>query len=236
MIKTIVIDIEGTTSSISFVHEVLFPYAYERKADFLKENWDNEAVKKAVLEVAKLENLTDYDHVKITEILRDWIKGDRKITPLKDIQGIMWEEGYKKGYFTSHVYLDAYEQLSFWYDQKIPMYIYSSGSIQAQKLFFGYSEYGDLLHFFSGFFDTNTGGKKEANSYQKIADAIGLSTSEILFLSDIEAEVDAALSVGMSTVWVIRDEILFNKFKNSDSPHQIVNDFYQIKQDFFCDN
>jgi enolase-phosphatase E1 len=228
MIKAVLTDIEGTTSSISFVHDILFPYAYNKMADFLLKNWDNPVVKKSVLEVAKLENLTDYNHQQITEILRDWIKSDRKVTPLKDLQGIIWEEGYKNGDYCSHVYQDAYETLSLWHSQNIPIYIYSSGSVYAQKLFFGHSEYGDLLNLFSGFFDTNIGHKKESQSYQNIANSLFLNSKEIIFLSDVEAEVNAALSMGMSTVWVIRDENLFNEKKNLNSAHQIINNFEQI--------
>lgn len=228
MIKAVLIDIEGTTSSISFVHDILFPYAYDKMADFLLKNWKNLQVKKSILEVAKLENLIDYNHQQITEILRDWIKSDRKVTPLKDLQGIIWEEGYKNGDYRSHVYQDAYEKLSLWHSQNIPIYIYSSGSVYAQKLFFGHSEYGDLLNLFSGFFDTNIGHKKESQSYQNIANSLSLNPDEIIFLSDVEAEVNAALSVGMSTVWVIRDKNLFNEKKNLDSAHQIINNFEQI--------
>lgn len=228
MIKAVLTDIEGTTSSISFVHDILFPYAYNKMADFLLKNWDNPVVKKLVLEVAKLENLTDYNHRQITAILRDWIKSDRKVIPLKDLQGIIWEEGYKNEDYCSHVYQDAYETLSLWHSKNIPIYIYSSGSVYAQKLFFRYSEYGDLLNLFSGFFDTNIGNKKESQSYQNIANSLSLNPDEIIFLSDVEAEVNVALSVGISTVWVIRDENLFNDKKNLDSAHQIINNFGQI--------
>ncbi|MBL1211278.1 acireductone synthase [Geminocystis sp. GBBB08] len=228
MLKAILTDIEGTTSSISFVQDILFPYAYNKIADFLAQNWNNELVKKSVLEVATLENLRDYNHQQITAILRKWIKGDRKITPLKDLQGIIWEEGYKNGDYCSHIYEDAYKQLSFWHSKNIPIYIYSSGSIYAQKLFFGYSEYGDLLNLFSGFFDTTIGNKKESKSYKNITNYLKLNSDEIIFLSDVEAELNAALSIGMSTVWVIRDENLFDEKNKSDSPHQIVNNFLKI--------
>ncbi|WP_017295994.1 acireductone synthase [Geminocystis herdmanii] len=228
MIKAILTDIEGTTSSISFVHDILFPYAYDKIADFLSQNWHNEQVKNIVLEVANLENLTDFTPSEITTILRDWIKLDRKVTPLKDLQGIIWEEGYKNGDYRSHIYQDAYEKLTFWHSQNIPIYIYSSGSVYAQKLFFSHSEYGNLLHLFSGFYDTNIGNKKESQSYQNIANSMDLNPDEIIFLSDVEAEVNSAFSVGMSTVWVIRDEGIFQEKKDTNSSHQIVNNFSLI--------
>lgn len=228
MIKAILTDIEGTTSSISFVHDVLFPYAYDKMGNFLTENWHDEQIKNIVLEVAKLENLTDYTPSQITSILQNWIKLDRKVTPLKDLQGIIWEEGYKNGDYRSHIYQDAYEKLLFWHSQKIPIYIYSSGSVYAQKQFFAHSEYGDLLYLFSGFFDTNIGHKKESISYENIANSIDLNPHKIIFLSDVEAEVNSAFSVGMSTVWVIRDEKLFQEKKDTNSSHQIVNNFSLI--------
>ncbi|MGI0479472.1 acireductone synthase [Geminocystis sp. CENA526] len=228
MIKAILTDIEGTTSSITFVHDVLFPYAYDKIGDFLEQNWHHQEVKNIVLEVAKLENLTDYTPAQITTILRDWIKLDRKVTPLKDLQGMIWEEGYKNADYRSHIYQDAYEKLLLWHEQNMPIYIYSSGSIYAQKLFFGHSEYGDLLYLFSGFFDTNIGHKKEILSYKNIANSLNLNPEEIIFLSDVEAEVNSAFSAGMSTVWVIRDENLFQDKKDSNSSHQIVNNFSLI--------
>lgn len=232
MIKAILTDIEGTTSSINFVHDILFPYAYDKMPDFLYKNWDHEQVKKAVLEIAQLENLVDYNHEQIISILQDWIKCDRKIKPLKDLQGIIWEEGYKNAHYRSHIYQDAYENLSLWHSQNIPIYIYSSGSIYAQKLFFGHSEYGDILNLFSGFFDTNIGNKKESQSYINIAKNLNLNPDEIVFLSDVEEEVNSALSVGMKTVWVIREEKVFNQKTNIKSSHQIVNNFQQIKPFF----
>lgn len=229
MIKAILTDIEGTTSSISFVQDVLFPYAYEKMADFLTNNWDNNQVQNAILEVVKINNLVDYNQEQIIKILRNWIKEDQKITPLKDLQGMIWHEGYQNSDFYAHIYADAYDKLSFWYQQKIPIYLYSSGSVQAQQLFFKHTEKGDLLNWFSGFYDTKIGNKKEGESYEKIAENINLIPAEIVFLSDIEAELNAALSVGMKTVWVIRNEDLFNQQKSTPSLHQVVPNFALIQ-------
>lgn len=229
MIKAILTDIEGTTSSISFVHDVLFPYAYEKMGDFLSQNWQDQAVQNAVKSVATLANLTDYTPTQITSILQDWIKCDRKITPLKDLQGMIWETGYKNGDFCSHIYEDAYEKLTLWHQQNIPIYIYSSGSVQAQKLFFSHTNYGDLLYLFSGFFDTNIGSKKEEKSYLNIAKSINYLPKEIIFFSDVEAEVKSASNVGFKTVLVLRDEQQFKQDENSNfSPHKIVKSFLDI--------
>lgn len=229
MIKAILTDIEGTTSSISFVHDVLFPYAYNNMGDFLSQNWDDITVQNAVQSIATLEHLTDYTPSQITSILQDWIRRDRKLTPLKDLQGIIWEIGYKNGDFCSHVYEDAYKQLTFWHQQNIPLYIYSSGSVYAQKLFFSHTSYGDLLHLFSGFFDTNIGNKKESQSYTNISQSINYSPEEIIFFSDVEVEVNSAYDVGFKTVLVLRDKQLFEQYKQpNNSPHQIVNSFLDI--------
>ncbi|HIK37752.1 MAG: acireductone synthase [Geminocystis sp.] len=228
MIRAILTDIEGTTSSISFVHEVLFPYAYNKMGDFLRENWNEPLVQKAVIQVAELENLSDYNPEVITSILRAWIKEDRKITPLKDLQGMIWEEGYNNGDFQSHVYQDAYEKLTQWHQENIPLYVYSSGSVQAQKLFFSHTTFGDLLYLFSGFFDTNIGSKKETKSYQRIAESLQIPPQQIIFLSDVLAEVDSASAAGMQTVWVIRDSSTFSQHQSTSSRHQVVPDFYHI--------
>ncbi len=229
MIRAILTDIEGTTSSINFVHDVLFPYAYNKMGDFLSQHWPDIPVQNAVQSVATLENLTDYTPSQITSILQDWIRCDRKLTPLKDLQGIIWEMGYKNGDFCSHVYEDAYEKLTFWHSQNIPIYIYSSGSIHAQKLFFRHTNYGDLLYLFSGFFDTNIGNKKETQSYVNISQSINYSPEEIIFLSDVEAEVNSANHVGFKTVLVLRDKQQFEQYQAHDkSSHQVVNSFIDI--------
>jgi enolase-phosphatase E1 len=124
---------------------------------------------------------------------------------LKAIQGVIWEEGYRRGDFRGHVYPDAAAALHRWHDAGVRLYVYSSGSIQAQKLLFGHSDQGDLTPLFSGYFDTTSGGKKEPDSYRRVAQAIGLPAGDILFLSDIEAELDAALEAGMQTCQLVRE-------------------------------
>jgi enolase-phosphatase E1 len=140
----------------------------------------------------------------IINTLYRWSEEDRKITPLKAVQGILWEDGYKKGELKGHVYADVLPALEHWKSFGIQMGVFSSGSIAAQKLIFGYSELGDLTPFFSHYFDTTTGGKKDAETYPKIAEVIGFQPSEIIFLSDITDELVAADTAGFQTVQLVR--------------------------------
>lgn len=225
MIKAIVTDIEGTTSSISFVHDVLFPYAREHMANFIKCNSENPDVVSYINDVC-LEAGADLDLDGVIAQLVLWIDQDKKVTPLKAIQGLIWEAGYKNGDFHGHIYQDAYENLMKWNEQEISLYIYSSGSVYAQKLLFGHTEYGDLNPLFKGNFDTKIGAKMEATSYQAIVKQINLPANEILFLSDIEKELDAARTAGMKTCWLVRDSSI-----DSSAPHTQVETFDKIKLD-----
>ncbi len=203
-IKAIVTDIEGTTSSIDFVHKVLFPYARERIADFVRVNADNPEVREQIEAIGR--EVGD-DHIPLEEAilyLVEWIDEDRKITPLKALQGMLWEEGYRKGDFTGHMYPDAVEWLRRWHEQGMRLYVYSSGSMQAQKLLFAHSDAGDLTPLFSGYFDTTIGNKREAEAYRLITEALELPADEILFLSDMAAELEAAKAAGMRVLGLAR--------------------------------
>ena len=204
MIKAIVTDIEGTTSSLSFVKDVLFPYAREHMAEFVRSHGQDAAVRK-LLDAVQVEvgrSLSDAECV--TQLLR-WIDEDKKITPLKALQGMIWEAGYLQGDFSGHVYEDAVRNLRQWREQGIALYVFSSGSVQAQRLIFGYSDFGDLTPLFSGYFDTTIGAKREADAYRKIAAAVATDPAQILFLSDIKEELDAARAAGMQTTWLVRE-------------------------------
>lgn len=207
MIRAIITDIEGTTSSISFVKEVLFPYAFNAMEGFLEENWPADFTREAVAQAATESGLTLDTPQAASALFRQWIEEDRKSTPLKSLQGHIWKAGYQNGDYRAHLYPDTAPALRRWKDQGLDLYVYSSGSIAAQKLFFGYSEAGDITNLFSGYFDTTTGPKQETASYQAIAQSIGVPASELLFLSDIGAELDAAQAAGFQTVQLIRDEI-----------------------------
>ena len=137
--------------------------------------------------------------------LLGWMDVDAKETPLKTLQGLIWAEGYADGTLQGHVYPDAVAGLRRWHAAGLALYVFSSGSIAAQKLIFGHSVAGDLTPLFSGYFDTTTGPKRAAASYAKIADAIGLSVGEILFLSDTSAEITAARDAGMAALLIDRD-------------------------------
>lgn len=186
MIRAILTDIEGTTSSIAFVTETLFPYARRHLRAYLDAHPD------AAQGVP-------------VETLEQWIDQDRKEPVLKAVQGRIWREGYQQGELKGHIYADAVEALRRWRAQGLRLFVYSSGSVEAQKLIFEHSEAGNLTELFEGYFDLSTGSKLEADSYARIAGAIGLPVAEILFLSDNPREISAAAEAGMSTRLIDRD-------------------------------
>jgi enolase-phosphatase E1 len=196
--RAILTDIEGTTSSISFVKDVLFPYAHRALPAFVRQHSNEPEVRRWLDEVATEHGSICSDDV-IVETLQGWIDQDRKHTALKALQGMIWEAGYRDADFTAHIYPDAAPALRQWHEQGYPLYVYSSGSVPAQKLFFGHSDAGDLTPLFSGWFDTEVGGKREAGSYRRIANNIGAAPEAILFLSDVVEELDAAREAGMQT-------------------------------------
>lgn len=203
-IKAILTDIEGTTSAVSFVFDVLFPYAKAHLPDYVREHADEVQVAAQLQAVREDSGEPGADVERVIEILLAWIVEDRKATPLKALQGMVWQQGYLAGQLKGHVYPDAVEALQRWHAEGFRLYVYSSGSIQAQKLIFGRSEAGDLSPLFSGYFDTTSGPKREEASYRTIASAIGVATHEILFLSDIVEELDAAQAAGMATCGLVR--------------------------------
>ncbi|NQD92951.1 acireductone synthase [Pseudomonas sp. CrR25] len=204
-IKAILTDIEGTTSAVSFVFDVLFPYAARHLPDFVLQHADAPEVAEQLAAVRAESGEPTADTQRVIEILLGWIAADRKATPLKALQGMVWAEGYRAGQLKGHVYPDAVEALKRWKEQGYELYVYSSGSIQAQRLIFGCSEAGDLTPLFSGYFDTTSGPKREVQSYRNIAQAIGRSAEQILFLSDIVEELDAAEQAGLQTVGLARE-------------------------------
>jgi enolase-phosphatase E1 len=206
-IRAIVTDIEGTTSSISFVRDVLFPYARKRLPAFVETHGDKPEVRHWLHEAAKEADLIEASRQDIIELLLQWIDQDRKSTALKALQGMIWKDGYAAGDYRAHLYPEVAARLRDWRADGLRLYVYSSGSVPAQQLFFRYSEAGDLTSLFAGYFDTETGPKRETESYRRIAAAIDEQPRHILFLSDIVEELDAAKAAGFHTGWLIREPL-----------------------------
>lgn len=229
MIKAIVTDIEGTTTSISFVSDVLFPYARQRIRDFVTTQSDHEEVRQ-LLDDARVEMGRPGASVDaVASALEQWIDEDKKITPLKALQGLIWRTGYEDGSLQGHLYSEVKGILESWHEQGIALYVYSSGSVAAQKLLFGFSEAGDLTQLFSGYFDTNIGGKREADSYRRIVAELQCQPDEILFLSDVTGELDAAEEAGLITLALDRQCIC-----DGFGSHPFVHSFDQIDLESLC--
>jgi enolase-phosphatase E1 len=207
MLQAIVTDIEGTTSSLSFVKDVLFPYARDHLAAYVARHAREPAVAQLLTDARALMGDAAGDDAVVAQLLR-WIDEDRKITPLKALQGLIWADGYRQGHFQGHVYADAVRRLRAWHAQGLRLYVYSSGSVLAQKLLFGHSADGDLTPLFAGYFDTTVGTKREPASYRAIAAAVALPAAAIVFLSDVKEELDAARTAGMQTRWLVREGAL----------------------------
>jgi enolase-phosphatase E1 len=198
-VSAVVTDIEGTTTPIAFVHDVLFPYARTRLAEFLRVHAQRPDVAACVAETRRLALGADP-----LETLLGWMDADAKIGPLKALQGMIWAEGYADGTLKGDLYPDVAPVLRRWRAAGIRLYVYSSGSVAAQRLLFRHAADGDLEGLFSGFFDTGVGGKREPESYAAIARGAGLPAGEMLFLSDVGAELDAAAAAGWRTCQLVR--------------------------------
>jgi enolase-phosphatase E1 len=236
MIKAVLLDIEGTTTPIDFVHRTLFPFAFERIGEYLERNFDSIQIELAELRaehardfenglrVSPLHETTRENAIKsLTDYLHFLIRADRKSTPLKSLQGKIWQQGYEAGELISEVYDDVPPAFERWKNQGKTIAIYSSGSVLAQKLLFKYTDHGDLTAFISNYFDTRTGHKREAESYRKIASTPSFPQVEnFLFISDIEAELDAARAAGMQTLLAVRAG---NAPLAKDVKHQTIHSF-----------
>lgn len=206
-VQAVLTDIEGTTSSIAFVKEVLFPYARAHLPRFIETHRDDPEVQRCLSATAREAGIEDASSHRVTEALLRWIDEDRKSTALKALQGMIWKDGYAAGEYRAHVYPEVAARLREWRADGLRLYVYSSGSVVAQQLFFRYSEAGDLTPLFAGYFDTTTGSKRESASYQRIAEAVGEQPEHLLFLSDIVEELDAAQSAGWQTAWLVREPL-----------------------------
>jgi enolase-phosphatase E1 len=199
------LDIEGTIADARFVHDVLFPYARAVLPEFIRRHAANPAVRAELDATADAAGLDAADSDAVVGQLVAWIDADVKATPLKSLQGMIWREGYRRGEFTAHLYDDAYRWMRRAHEAGVPLYIYSSGSIEAQQLYFAHTTHGDLGGWLAGHFDTRTGPKKVADSYRAIAERIDLQAGAIRFYSDVAEELDAAAEAGCRTVHLRRD-------------------------------
>ena len=228
MIPLILTDIEGTTSSISFVKDVLFSYARDALPGFVRQHGGREDVRRWLDTVATEHGAICSDDV-IVETLQGMIDEDRKHTALKALQGMIWGEGYDNADFTAHIYPDAAASLRAWHAAGYPLAVYSSGSVPAQKLFFGHTGAGDLTALFGGWFDTEVGHKRDADSYREIARRLGRTANDIVFLSDIVEELDAARDAGMRTVLIDRlEDYPQPRIDDAAHGHRRVERFDQI--------
>lgn len=240
-ITTFLLDIEGTTTPIDFVYEILFPYARAHAEAYLAMHRSSPDVQ-ADIAALIAENGEDtrkglnppslnvsVDRVPLIELVTyvHWLMDrDRKSTPLKSLQGKIWEEGYKHGELRGQVFEDVPRAFARWREQGKEIYIYSSGSVLAQKLLFSNTaEAGDLTPFIRDYFDTSIGLKKDAESYRRIGNELGRSTSEILFVSDVAVELDAATTAGLDVILCVRPG---NVSPITPPSHNIIQSFDEL--------
>jgi enolase-phosphatase E1 len=216
--QAVLLDIEGTIGDIAFVREVLFPFARARIGDVLKARWNDAEVAATVTGAREASGLALADARDTARQFLAWMDEDKKITPLKALQGIVWREGYASGELKAHLYPDAIEAMRAWAKRGVKIFIYSSGSIEAQKLYFAHSVAGDLRPLIGDYFDTTTGAKGDAASYSKIASAIGIAAGSITFFSDAPAETDAARAAGLCVFRVDRAKPPSHEARDGDTP------------------
>ncbi|WP_462173528.1 acireductone synthase [Pseudoalteromonas xiamenensis] len=228
MIKAILTDIEGTITRITFVKDILFPYAEARLPSFVEAHQDDAFVAEQINAVREEIGSPQASIDDVIQALLTWIKEDKKITPLKQLQGLIWQTGYEQGDFKGHLYPDAMAFLNAQHQAGLALYVYSSGSVKAQHLLFAHSDFGDIRPLFNDYFDTNVGGKKDPQSYRNILNALPVEAAEILFLSDVVDELDAAKEAGMRTLQLWRDN-------QATSPsHPKIEHFEQFKSELLA--
>lgn len=218
--RVVLLDIEGTTTPISFVYDVLFPYARKRMHAYVRAQIERPAFA-SIFEALQAESAQEHRADASAPSLHDaepkeafsdrvaefalWLMDqDRKSTPLKEMQGQIWEAGYTSGEIQGVVYPDVLDAMKRWHNAGVRIAIYSSGSVHAQKLIFGYADLGDLRPWIDAYFDTTTGPKKEATSYTSIAQALDVPPHDILFLSDNPEELAAADAAGVHVRLAVR--------------------------------
>ncbi len=232
--KAILLDIEGTTTPIDFVHKTLFPFSKAKLSEFVSKNlpeMETEIVqlkKEYKTDFAEQIYGRDFDENEpqtIVNYLEFLIEADRKSTPLKTLQGKIWQKGYEAGELQSEVFDDVPTAFERWTSEKVLIAIYSSGSVLAQKLLFENTNHGDLTKYISNYFDTTTGAKKDKESYKIIVESLDLEAENIAFISDVPNELDAARNAGMQTILSVREG---NAPILEDTNHRIVQSFEGI--------
>ena len=230
--KVILLDIEGTTTPIEFVHSTLFPFAKQRIGKFVEMHFGSLAG-----EIAQLVEESAHDGTytvpvdptepgSVSAYLEHLIDEDRKSTPLKAIQGKIWQEGYESGDLMSSVFDDVPRAFERWKAAGDTIAIFSSGSVLAQQLLFRYTDHGDLTPFISAYFDTTIGAKRDATSYTAIAADLNTAVGEVLFISDIVAELEAAREAGLSTALTVRPG---NAPVDPDSAYPVLKTFDELE-------
>jgi enolase-phosphatase E1 len=205
-VKIVLLDVEGTTTAIDFVHTTLFDVARRELADYLEANWESPEVDAARAAVARDKQLgvASVTPALLERELRTWIDQDRQETTLKVLQGKIWNAAYGRGELKSHVYDDVPRAFERWQEQGLSIAIFSSGSVEAQRVLFAHTRCGDLSAQLSGYFDTTTGPKREARSYARIAQQLNVPCAAVHFFSDVVAELDAAREAGFVTTQLLR--------------------------------
>jgi enolase-phosphatase E1 len=224
-IRCVLMDIEGTIVPVTFVREVLFPYARRRMSAFLRDQRDNPSVRQwaaACQEAVARETGRYPAYETLPDILDRWIEEDRKHPGLKALQGMIWEEGYATGAFVPALYDDVVPMLTSWRAIGLQLALYSSGSERAQQLLITHTTTGDLTGLFTRFFDTRVGPKIDPASYRHIAELLECPPEAIAFLSDVEAELDAAAVAGMKTRQIVRPGT------QAGSRHPVAFDFLDV--------
>ena len=232
-VRAVLLDIEGTTTPIAFVHDVLFSYARDHVKQFLRENSDSEEVR-ADIELLRQEHAEDVSKnlprldstVESIASYVEWLIGcDRKSTGLKSLQGKIWRQGYQDGSLKSQVFDDVAPAMKRWHEAGLNVSIFSSGSVLAQQLLFAHTNAGDLTEFIDNYFDTNVGKKTDADSYRRIAADLRFDSQEIVFISDIVGELEAARQAGMKTLLAVR---VGNTPQESDQPFDRITGFTEL--------
>ncbi|WP_437757874.1 acireductone synthase [Sorangium sp. So ce1389] len=224
--RAVLVDIEGTTTDVRFVHETLFSVARRDLAAHVCGHAGSPEVEAARGAVARERGVSAaaVSDGELAAALLSWIDEDRKETSLKALQGKIWRSAYESGGLRSHVYPDVEPALRRWRDLGVTLAVFSSGSVEAQELLFRHSTAGDLTGLFTRFFDTTTGPKREPGAYEKIAEALGVRPGEVLFLSDVAAELDAAAEAGMRTVQILRP----GTARDTGGRHAVAETFDQV--------